>query len=160
MSPITINPPSPNPWVPHINFLIPAVNNYNDAAKGCLLGIPPKIFGRRRRHCLHLLLIIHNHIVTHLPDNDLGYHMSIWDDFTKFIGLRSSYLSSYNQQKLRIRSYFICCFNAAAWKTFLAAANAAGPLKIYGCQALISAWPTGLQRDTIITKSEKQRRDM
>jgi hypothetical protein len=40
---------------------------------------------------------MHNHIVVHLPNNGLGYHMSIWDDFTKFIGLRSSYLSSYNQ---------------------------------------------------------------
>jgi hypothetical protein len=145
-------PPSTDEWTKHINLLLPAVNNFEDQAKGCLLGIPPDSFGSSRRGCLNILEFLYYRLQPHFPNNKLGTALNAdYHTFLEYIGLRQAQLQTFGQKNnQRAPVFFICCYSGDAWTLIFTAAQAAGPFNIHGCTCIIHPFPKPDERPKFI----------
>jgi hypothetical protein len=152
ISPEVKRPPSNDPWTKHINLLLPAVNNFQDQAKGCLLGIPPDSFGASRRGCLDILEYIYYHLQPHFPTNKLGVALNAdYHTFLEYVGLRPAFLQTFGQKNnQRAPVFFICCYSGDAWTLILKAAQLAGTFNIHGCACIIHPFPKPEERPKFI----------
>jgi hypothetical protein len=155
-TPEYLNPPSPNPWARQIHLLLPACNNLTDAARGCLLGIPPDQYGHSRRSANDILHLLFDHVKNHLPDTDFGHSLLDWHTFSEYYGIRPALLT-HGTKKARV--FFFCSYSTSAWNTLLVAARTAGPAHIHGCLAQICAFPSFAKKADIIQKTNAQWQD-
>ena len=152
LTPEVKNPPSSDFWAKQIHLLLPAVNNNDDKAQGCLLGIPPDTWGAGRRACLDLLEIIYYKLQPHFATTKLGASLNAdYHTFLEFIGIRPAFLQTYGQKSnQRAPVFFICCYSGDAWTLILKAAQAAGPITIHGCSCILHPFPKPVDRPTFI----------
>ena len=137
-----IHPPSPNPWAPHTELLLPACNSFDETARGILLGsLSPNYHGSSRRATDAITEILHERLLPTLQTNSDTTAQSILtlDDFRDNVGIRVSDFKNNTNAPTRHRAYFLCTSTQAIFDTIANSVDTS--LKIYNAWIRIATFP-------------------
>jgi len=150
--PADTTPPSPNPWAPYTELLLPSCNSFDDTARGLILGsLSPAFHGSNRRVTDALTETLFDQLRADITASPLPHAKTIstLDDFRDHVGIRvADFRNNAGNTTKTHRAYFLCTSSDIIFTTLRKIASK--PIRIYNSWAYLASFPANqTQRDKI-----------